>query len=135
VSDETDKQAAETVLQALVHEDIGSVQSLFRDDVVWWVPPSAAVKFDLPRPLSGWDRIPWLGGTGWRAFESGTSYLVIRHMIAEGGFVSVYFNRTAKRLGGGDYDVEYSFLFRLVDGQVAEIWEIADTARAFGMVR
>jgi hypothetical protein len=84
--------------------------------------------------MSGWDTIPWLGGRGWKAFEPGTSTVLIHHAVAEGGFVSVHFNRNATRLGGGDYDVEYNLLFRLVAGQVAEVWEIADTAAAFGLV-
>ncbi len=134
MTNESDKRVVETALQAVVHEDIEAVHPLFRDDVIWWVPPSAGVKFHLPRPLREWGRIPWLGGPGWKAFEPGTSSIVIHHAIAEGGFVSVHFNRTAKRLGRGDYDVEYNLLFRLVDGQVAEVWEIADTATAFGLV-
>jgi ketosteroid isomerase-like protein len=134
VSNESDKQVVETVLNAVVHEDVDALRPLFRDDIIWWVPPSAAVKFHLPRPLSGWSNIPWLGGPGWRAFEPGTSSLKILHAVAQGGLVSVHFNRTAKRRGGGDYDVEYNILFRLDDGRVAEVWEIADTTAAFGSV-
>ncbi len=135
VTNDSDKRVVETVLQAVVHEDIDAVRPLFRDDIVWWVPASAAVKFHLPRPLSGWSGIPWLGGPGWKGFEPGTSSIRIHHTVAEGGFVSVHFNRTATRLGGGDYDVEYNILFRLVHGRVAEVWEIADTAAAFASVR
>jgi ketosteroid isomerase-like protein len=134
MTNERDKHVVQTVLQAVVHEDVEEVHAHFRDDVTWWVPPSAAIKFRLPRPMSGWDNIPWLGGPGWKAFEAGTSSILIHHAIAEGGFVSVHFNRNATRLGGGDYDVEYNLLFRLVDGQVAEVWEIVDTAAAFGLV-
>jgi ketosteroid isomerase-like protein len=134
VTNESDKHVVRTVLEAVVHEDVQSVRPHFRDDVIWWVPPSASVKFHLSRPISGWDTIPWLGGRGWKAFEPGTSSMQIHHAIAEGGFVSVHFNRSATRLGGGDYDVEYNLLFRLVDGQVAEVWELADTASAFGLI-
>ena len=38
----------------------------------------------------------------------------------------------AKSLDGSDYDTEYNILFRLTDGRIAEVWEIADTAKAFG---
>jgi ketosteroid isomerase-like protein len=134
MTNERDRQVVQTVLQAVVHEDVEAVRPHFCEDVTWWVPPSAAIKFHLPRPLSGWGTIPWLGGPGWKAFEPGTSSLRIHHTVAEGGFVSVHFNRRATRLGGGDYDVEYNLLFRLVDGRVAEVWEIADTAAAFGLV-
>ena len=135
MSNHSDKQVVERVLQAIVHEDVDALRPLFRDDIVWWVPSSAAVRFHLPRPLSGWSAIPWLGGPGWKGFEPGTSSIRIHHLVVEGGLVSAHFNRTAKRLGGGDYDVEYNLLFRLVEGQVAEVWEIADTAAAFGSPR
>jgi ketosteroid isomerase-like protein len=46
--------------------------------------------------------------------------------------VSAHYNRSAKRVDGADYDTEYNILFRLADGRVVEVWEIADTATAFG---
>jgi ketosteroid isomerase-like protein len=134
VTNQSDKEVVQTVIEAVVHEDVEAVRAHFRDDVTWWVPSSAAIKFRLPRPMSGWTTIPWLGGPGWKGFEPGTSSIVIHHAVAEGGLVSVHFNRSAKRRGGGDYEVEYNLLFRMVDGQVAEVWEIADTAAAFGFV-
>jgi ketosteroid isomerase-like protein len=134
VTNESDKHVVQTVLQAGVDEDFKTVRPHFRDDVIWWVPRSASIKFHLPRPLSGWDTIPWLGGPGWKAFEPGTTSIVIHHAVADAGLVSVHFHRTATRRGGGDYDVEYNLLFRLVDGQIAEVWEVADTAAAFGLV-
>ena len=51
---------------------------------------------------------------------------------AEGELVSAHYNRTARLAGGGDYDNEYNMLFRLEAGRIAEVWEVADTAYAFG---
>jgi ketosteroid isomerase-like protein len=133
VTNESDKQVVEVVLQADPDGDVEAVHPHYRDDVIWWVPTSAAARFHLPRPLSGWNMIPWLGGPGWKAFEPGTSSISIHHTVAEEGLVSAHFTRTAQRRGGGDYEVEYNLLYRLIDGQIAEVWEIADTAAAFGL--
>ncbi|MFN8025162.1 MAG: nuclear transport factor 2 family protein [Acidimicrobiia bacterium] len=127
-------------LPALVHDDTASMRPLVHDDVVWWVPASAAAKFGLARPLVGWDTIDWFGGNGWKAFVAGSSVLTVHHLVAEGDLVSAHYRRTAERIGadgsaGGAYDAEYNILFRLVDGRIAEVWEVADTAAAFGSRR
>lgn len=123
-------------LPALVADDVATMRPLVHDDVVWWVPASAAAKFGLARPLVGWDTIDWFGGKGWKAFVEGSSVLTVHHLVAEGDLVSAHYRRTAQRIGadggaGGDYDAEYNILFRLVDGRIAEVWEVADTAAAF----
>jgi ketosteroid isomerase-like protein len=119
-------------MRALVRDDAQSVHSLVQDDVIWWVPASASLKFGLERPLQGWDNIDWLGGDGWKGFRPGSSVLTIHHLVADGDLVSAHYNRKAERLDGSDYDTEYNVLFRLFDGRIAEVWEIADTAKAFG---
>jgi ketosteroid isomerase-like protein len=60
--------------------------------------------------------------------------------VAEGELVSAHYRRTAQLVGkgavaGGGYDTEYNILFRLADGRIAEVWEIADTAAAFASRR
>jgi hypothetical protein len=102
------------------------------DDVIGWVPASASRKFGLARSLRGWDDIDWLGGEGWKGFLPDASVLAIHHFVADDDLVSVHYNRAAKRLDGSDYDTEYNILFRLTDGRIAEVWEIVDTAKAFG---
>ena len=144
MSAEPDLQANKALiarfLPALVADDTDAMRPLVRDDVVWWVPASSAAKFGLDRPLRGWDTIDWLGGDGWRAFVPGTSVLTIHHLVAEGELVSAHYRRTAQLVGkgavaGGGYDTEYNILFRLADGRIAEVWEIADTAAAFASRR
>jgi len=143
---QTNRATIERFLPALVHDDVEAMRPLVRDDVVWWVPGSAAAKFGLARPLVGWDTIDWFGGNGWKAFVDGSSVLTVHHLVAEGDLVSAHYRRTARRIGkdgigkegigedgadGGAYDAEYNILFRLVDGRIAEVWEVADTAAAF----
>jgi ketosteroid isomerase-like protein len=118
-------------LPALVDDDVSAMRSLVHDEVVWWVPASAAARFGLARPLVGWDTIDWFGGDGWKAFVAGSSVLTIHHLVAEDDLVSAHYRRTAQRVDGGEYDAEYNILFRLVDGRILEVWEIADTAAAF----
>ncbi len=125
-------EVVEQFLHALVQDDTRSMRPLVRDDVIWWVPPSASQRFGLDRPLRGWDDIDWLGGDGWKGFLPGTSVVAIHHLVADRDLVSAHYNRRARRLDGGDYDTEYNILFRLTDGRIAEVWEIADTAKAFG---
>jgi ketosteroid isomerase-like protein len=129
------KRIVESFLQAVIREDVEDMRPLVRDDVVWWVPASSAIRFKMPRRLAGWSNIPWLGGAGWKGFEPGTSSIVVHHMVSENELVSAHYSRTAKLVGGADYEAEYNILFRLVGGQIAEVWEIADTATAMGFVR
>ena len=128
---ERNRDAVARFLPALVADDTDTMRPLVHHDVVWWVPASAAAKFGLARPLVGWDTIDWFGGKGWKAFVDGSSVLAVHHLVAEGDLVSAHYRRTAARVGGGSYDAEYNILFRLVDGRIAEVWEVADTAAAF----
>jgi ketosteroid isomerase-like protein len=131
----TNSEIVKRFLKALVQDEPDTMRPLVHDDILWWVPPSAATRFRLARPLQGWDDIDWLGGGGWKGFKPGTSAVVIHHLIAENDLVSAHYNRSAKRIDGTDYDVEYNLLFRLAEGRIAEVWEIADTANAFGAAR
>jgi ketosteroid isomerase-like protein len=126
------KEIVARVLHALVEDDAPAMRPLVHDDVIWWVPASAAQRFGLARPLQGWDDIDWFGGEGWKGFQPGSSVLTIHHLVAEGDLVSAHYHRAATRLDGTDYDAEYNILFRLVDRLIVEVWEIADTASAFG---
>jgi len=136
-SDEQANRAAiERFLPALVADNTEAMRPLVHDDVVWWVPASSAEKFGLDRPLVGWDMIDWFGGNGWKAFVPDTSVLTVHHLVTEGDLVSAHYRRTARLVGNGGvdiggYDAEYNILFRLVDGRIAEVWEVADTAAAF----
>jgi ketosteroid isomerase-like protein len=132
MSADENRQIVERVLHALVEDDAPAMRPFVHDDVIWWVPASASKRFGLARPLQGWDDISWLGGDGWKGFEPGSSVLTIHHLVAEGDLVSAHYQRVATRVGGAPYDAEYNMLFRLVDGRVVEVWEIADTATAFG---
>ena len=125
------KDVVERFLHAAVQSDTETMRPLVQDEVIWWVPMSASLKFGLERPLQGWDNIDWLGGSGWKAFQPGSSVLTIHHLVADGDLVSAHYNRKAMRLDGAEYDTEYNILFRLIEGRIAEVWEVADTAKAF----
>jgi ketosteroid isomerase-like protein len=129
------KEAVAQLLQALVDDEGRTTRDLMRDDVIWWVPASAASRFGLARPLRGWADIDWLGGEGWKGFEPGSSRLEIHHLVAEDDLVSAHYRRTARRLDGAPYDTEYNILFRFDGDRIAEVWEIADTAAAFASPR
>jgi hypothetical protein len=94
------------------------------------VPQSGVDLYGLARRMVGWDNVPWFGGEGWKGFRPGTSKVLVHHMVAEDDLVSAHYNREALRLNGSPYDTEYNILFRFEGGQIAEVWEVADTANA-----
>jgi ketosteroid isomerase-like protein len=130
MSNQQHKDVVRRFLEALVQDDVEPVRALVRDDVVWWVPQSGVTVGGLSRPLQGWDDIQWLGGDGWKGFLPGTSSIVMHHLVAEDDLVSAHYNRVAQRPNGTHYDNEYNIMFRLVGGQIAEVWEVVDTAYA-----
>ena len=130
MSSEQQKEVVRRFLDALVNDDAPSMRPLVCDDVTWWVPQSGVDTYGLPRRLDGWDDVPWFGGPGWKGFRPGTSKVILHHLVAEDDLVSAHYNRQALRPNGTPYDTEYNILFRLRDGLIAEVWEVADTARS-----
>jgi ketosteroid isomerase-like protein len=130
MSTQEQKVMVRQFLNALVNDDTGTMRTLVRDDVTWWVPQSGVDLYGLARRMDGWDDVPWFGGEGWKGFRPGTSKVIVHHLVAEDDLVSAHYNREAERLNGSRYDTEYNILFRFEDGLIAEVWEIADTAQA-----
>lgn len=114
--------------QAFGIQDLRGLRSLVRDDVRWWVPISAERR-GIHRPLSGWDSIPWFNGSF--AFEPQTTTWKVFHLVEEADYVAVHMSREATIKGDALFDNEYNWLFRLENDQIAEVWEILDTATAF----
>jgi ketosteroid isomerase-like protein len=131
--DGADKALVRRFLEAFGDADKETLQKLVREDVRWWVPPSVAA-LGLARPLDGWADIPWFGGPGSGSFRPGTTEWVFHHVVAEDGLVAVHMNRRAVGANGKPYDNEYHWLFRCQDGQIAEVWEVLDTAHAFSLL-
>ena len=99
------------------------------DDVRWWVPASSEAHAGIARPLVGRDAVSaMLGGAGaWYA----ELHWRIDHLVAEGDLVAVTAHMDGVTTSGKPYSGDYAFLYRLVDGRIAEVWEHADTAYAY----
>jgi acyl-CoA synthetase (AMP-forming)/AMP-acid ligase II/ketosteroid isomerase-like protein len=128
-STERHKELVVQFLDAMAANDVKSLRALVTDNAKWWVPPTAAGLVD--RPLVGGDAVAQLaGGQVTRAFRPGTTTWRIRHVTAEADRVSILMDRCSTTAGGAPYENEYHWLFRFVDGRIAEVWEIMDTALA-----
>ncbi len=125
---ERNKDVVRQQLAAMEQCDGPAQGALMTDDVRWWVPQSAEEAAHIPRPstVAGRGEAP-----GERAADVQRDELDDR---PPGG---------RRRTGGGrrphagphrsghDYLNQYVFVYRLVDGLIAEIWENLDTAYVF----
>jgi ketosteroid isomerase-like protein len=107
-----------------------AVGALMTDDVVWWVPQSAASRNGIPRPLVG-RRL--LVETFWRGarYRHGTRRWTIDRVLVDGELVAVQASLNAVMSEGADYDNQYVYLFRFEGPRIAEVWEYLDTAYFF----
>ncbi len=128
---EAHKAAVELVLRALVADEGHTTRDVVHDDVVWWVPASAAAQFGLAWLLQGWDDIPWFGvrvgglrgGFGARSRSTTWSRRAtssprgLPPLIPRAGSAVIKYGTRIK-----------TSWFRFVDDRIAEVWEVADTA-------
>ena len=126
---ERNKQVVSQQIAALEHPDAAAQAALMTDDVKWWVPQSAVDVAHLPRPLEGKEAVTaMLGGA---AVFFSELHWTIDQLIAEGDFVAAHAHMEGVTASGNDYLNHYVFVYRLVDGKIAEVWEHVDTAYAF----
>jgi ketosteroid isomerase-like protein len=128
------KDTVKRFLEAFGNNDLEQVRMVMHEDVRWWAPPVLEAR-GIPRPMDGWDNIPWLGGGGSKTFRPGTTTWRIHHLTAEDDRVAVHMNREAVGANGKPYDNEYHWLFRLDGPMIVEVWEILDTAFAFELLQ
>ena len=118
-----------TFLQAIAEGDSDKMRGALRPDAQWWVPPSG--KSHIPYPIEGADGVVRLvSGQTLNSFMPGTTTWTARHLVEDGDMISAHVNRDARGSNGNPYENEYNLLFRLVDGQIAEAWEVVDTVHA-----
>ncbi len=100
----------------------------FTDDVVWHLPESVSVRAAMGPDLHGAEVIALFGGSHQHYAER---TWVIDHLIGEGDMVTLHGTMDGMTVSGNRYHNSYHFLFRLVDGRIAEGWEFLDTAYTF----
>jgi len=129
----TPAQLVDAILGAMADYDGEAVAPLLHEDVVWWVPPSAA-RFGLARPMRGRDAVVELLTGGLGVFQPGSITWELHQLIADDTNVAATFTRRSLTAAGKPYENQYCFVLRHVDGCVAEGWEYTDTAYAFAQM-
>ena len=122
-------RAVHDVLEAYARSDALALRRLLTDDVVWWVPPSAAGRY--PRPIVGIEAVLEVLAGPSLAYDKPTIRWTVHHVVADDGdIVMAAATMTGTLLNGNPYTNEYAFLYRFDGGRVAETTEYADTAHA-----
>jgi ketosteroid isomerase-like protein len=99
-------------------------------DVRWWPPASAERKGIVSRPIEGAETM--VAHLATEMYEEDGRTWTITHIFGEGNLVCARARLQARVAATGEeYDNVYSYVFRLENGQIAEVWEDFDTAYAF----
>jgi ketosteroid isomerase-like protein len=104
-------------------------------DAKWWVPVSGAQRGIAARPIeSGQTIADILTSTLSTQLYSLERTWTVEYVVAddEVGAAQVHLSTTLAK-SGTPYDNVYAYIFRFVDGKIAEIWEHLDTAYAFAL--
>jgi len=123
------KQAVHDVLAAYAESDAAALRALLTDDVMWWVPPSAAGRY--PRPISGIDAVLDVLAGPSRSYRKPTIRWTVHHVVGdETDIVMANASMTAVLINGNSYANDYCYVFRFEGDRIAEGTEYADTAHA-----
>ena len=122
------EHAARAYFAASEAADGEAVGRLVTDDVVWWVPQTAAARNKIPRPLAGRQL---LIDTFWRGARYRERHWTIHRVIAAGDMVAVQASMRGLMAEGTSYDNDYVYLFRFAGPKIVEVWEYLDTAYFF----
>jgi ketosteroid isomerase-like protein len=133
-------QPAVEAFRALVAADLPAVERLFSADVRWHYPQSFARRAAKHRerpPTEEHDTVfegrdmllDVTGNVDSQIFRNPRPEII--HVAADGDLVVLLVRVRAELHNGTDYDNFYAFHMRFEEGQVAEVWELLDSAYAF----
>ena len=120
---------------AKVRFDRAAILDQLTPDARWWVPVSGAQRGIAARPIEGGQTIAdTLTSTLTAQLYSMERTWTVQYVVAddEVGAAQVQLSTTLAS-SGTPYDNTYAYIFRFVDGKIAEIWEHLDTAYAFAL--
>jgi ketosteroid isomerase-like protein len=115
--------------------DRATIVDQLTPDAKWWVPVSGAQRGIATRPIeSGQTIADILTSTLSTQLYSMERTWTVEFVVAddEVGAAQVQLSTTLAA-SGTPYDNTYAYIFRFVDGKIAEIWEHLDTAYAFAL--
>jgi ketosteroid isomerase-like protein len=129
MSTEASKELVRRYFAAVNAGDIATIESLFADEVTFWVPPS------LPDGVEfrGKDAVMRLFTESVGLYDADAGITVeLKELTAEEDRVAAELVIRGKAAaGGGDYENWYHFLFRIRDGKITAIREHLDSLYAF----
>jgi uncharacterized protein len=115
--------------------DRATILDQLTPDAKWWVPVSGAQRGIATRPIeSGQTIADILTSTLSTQLYSKERTWTVEYVVAddEVGAAQVHLSTTLAA-SGTPYDNTYAYIFRFIDGKIAEIWEHLDTAYAFAL--
>jgi ketosteroid isomerase-like protein len=115
--------------------DREAIRAMLTDDARWWVPISGMKRGLAVRPIIGGNELAdMLTTLSLTLYERNRSWNV-QHVIADESMGAAQVELTTTLASNGKpYHNIYAYVFRFDNGKIAEIWEHADTAYAFGQL-
>jgi ketosteroid isomerase-like protein len=102
----------------------------FAEDVRCWPPVSVERKGIVSCPIEGRERL--VDHMTTEMYEEEGRTWTITHLFGDGNLVCARARLQARVAATGDeYDNTYTYIFRVENGKIAEMWEDFDTAYAF----
>jgi ketosteroid isomerase-like protein len=120
--------------EAMRQLDKNALAAKFTDDARWWVPISAEQRGLVARPVEGGATVVEMLATIMPRLYGPVATWTIQHVVAddETGAAEVELDTTVAS-SGKPYRNTYAFIYRFVDGRIAEVWEYTDTDYAYGI--
>lgn len=115
--------------------DKATILTQFTPNAKWWVPVSGAQRGIARRPIEGGETIAdILTSTLSTQLYAKERTWNVEYVVADEqvGAAQVQLSTTLAA-SGIPYENTYAYIFRFVDGKIAEIWEHLDTAYAFAL--
>ena len=121
-------------IDALQRLDKEALAAQFTDDARWWVPISAEQRGLVARPVEGGATVVEMLAAIMPRLYGPVATWTILNVVAddETGAAEVELDTTVAA-SGKPYRNTYAFIYRFVDGRIAEVREYTDTDYAYGV--
>ena len=121
------KCIVETFCSHFQHADIDDVLAMMHDDATWWVNGKTHLFSGAGSKTRAQMTHIW---EGLYILLDGGLEMQVLSMIAEGEYVAAEVRSHATTKRGAVYENDYHFLFRIVEGKIAQVKEYTDLMHA-----